>query len=61
MRERWGWWTKQECRLKCEFGAGVFVRLDRFEYLLVSLSKTSLDDGGGDGESDGGGGGQQRR
>ncbi len=30
---------KKECRLKCEFGAGVFVRLDTFEYVLVSLSK----------------------
>jgi hypothetical protein len=37
-----GWWTKKECRLKCEFGAGVFVRLDTFEYVLVSLSKVMV-------------------
>ena len=42
MREKWGWWTKKKCRLKCEFGAGVFVRLDTFEYVLVSLSKVMV-------------------
>ncbi len=30
------------CRLKCEFGAGVFLRLDTFEYVLVSLSKVMV-------------------
>jgi hypothetical protein len=30
------------CRLNRGFGAGVFVRLDRFEYILVSLSKVMV-------------------
>ena len=34
--------TKKKCRLKCEFVAGVFVRLDTFEYVLVSLSKVMV-------------------
>jgi hypothetical protein len=33
---------KKECRLKREFGAGGFVRLDTFEYVLVSLSKVMV-------------------
>jgi len=32
--EKWRDMGRQKmCRLKCEFGAGVFVRLDRFEYV----------------------------
>ena len=33
---------KKECRLKCKFGAVFFVRLNRFEYVLVSSSKVMV-------------------